>query len=237
MKNKKRSEILLPGGSKQFEQLRKIAPKKFDKILVMGEASEPLAIKLSEVFSAQTELIVEDYEALLNAKLLLEESDINPKIMEFERTDYANETFDLVYAQAALTRDSRKKIIREVKRILKPNGLLSVGEIVIVNDNVPRMISDLLDWAGLIPLKESEIKKYYSERGFEILTARKFENALKNYYEKILRLFEQRKELLSEEEKSYYKKLIHRISHEANVFMKFGGEKYLAFYSFVAKRN
>ncbi len=235
MKNETR-EILLPGGKSQFEQLVKAVEGNIEKALVAGEASEKVALEIAKKFNAETEVIVEDYEAMLNAKLILEESGIIAKIMEFERTDYADETFDLVYAQASVTRESRKKIVKEIKRILKTGGILSAGEIVLLKRNPPQMISDLLDWAGLTPLHIDEIDAYYKQRGFEILTAENFPNALPEYYKKITRIYERRKEDLSEREKSYYKKLIHRISHEANVFLKFGGEKHLSFYAFVSRK-
>jgi SAM-dependent methyltransferase len=232
-------EILVPGGKKQFEQLITNTDNGFEKILVMGEALEPFARNLSLRYETPVELIVEDYNALLNAKLLLSngKGNVIPKIMEFEKTDYKDSSFDLIYAQASFTRENRKKIIKEVKRILKPEGILSVGEIVLYKEDSPQMIYDLLDWAGLAPLTINEVEKYYSDRGFEIITGKDFPGELKNYYKKITTLFEARKDDLTDSEKSYYKKLIGRISHEANVFLKFGGEKYISFYSFLAKKK
>ncbi len=235
---KQKSAILLPGGAKQLKQLKENAEYNFDKILVAGESSEQLAKMLAEDNDCVVDLIVEDYNALLEAKLTLDGFEkVIPKIMEFERTDFQGDTFDLIFAQASFSRENRKNIIKEMKRILKPGGVLSVGEIALKTKSPPQMINDLLMWAGIEPLAVNEIEKYYAERGFEILKSEVFENELKNYYEKIHKIFEQRKDDLSENEKSFYKKLINRIRHEANVFLKFGGEKFLTFYSFVAKKS
>ncbi len=241
MKKKPSYDILLPGDESQLKQLFNIN-ENYERILVMGETSEIIALRLAEKFNAKVDLIVEDYTSLLNAKLILDgipesKDKVFPKIMEFEKTDYPNSTFDLIFAQASLTRESRKKIIKEMKRILIDGGTISVGEIVLLKKNPPKMIDDLLNWAGMQPLEINEIEKYYSERGFEIITSNKSEKALSEYYEKVIRLFEDKKDELSEQEKSYYKKLIKRISHEANVFLKFGGEKFLSFYAFIARKN
>ncbi|MCB9211490.1 MAG: methyltransferase domain-containing protein [Ignavibacteriales bacterium] len=43
--------------------------------------------------------------------------------MSFEHTDFNEAQFDLVFAQASISNLGRKSIVKEVKRILKPNGI------------------------------------------------------------------------------------------------------------------
>ena len=45
------------------------------------------------------------------------------------------------------------------------------------------------------------------------------------------------KEDLPENEKSYYKKLLNQISHESNVYLKLGGDKYLGFYALILQKG
>ncbi len=44
-------------------------------------------------------------------------------------------------------------------------------------------------------------------------------------------------EELTEDEKTYYKKLLKKSSHEANAFLDFGAGKYIGFYVLVLKLN
>jgi len=230
------NEILVPGGLKQFEQLSQLN-KKFEKILIVGEALELVAKKISKKFNSATELIMEDYSALINSKLALgENSGIIPKIMEYDRTDFPDAFFDVVFSQASISRENRKRIVKEIGRILKSGGIFSVGEITMRKNPLPRMIQDMLDWAGIVPLPEQTIEEYYAGKGFEIIHSQNLPEALPDYYKKIEKLFKRKIDELNEREKSYYKKLINRISHEANVFLKFGGEKYLSFHILLAKK-
>ncbi len=239
MKNKNNYEPLLPCGNKLFNLLTKtVQDRNFKKILVIGESSETLAVKLSEKYSTNVELIVEDYNSLLNAKLALEDvNGVIPKIMEFERTDYNDNEFDLIFAQTSLTRENRKKIVKEIKRILRTDGIFALAEIVMTVGNPPKMITEMLDWAGMSPLFIDNVEKYYSERNFETIASETHKGELSRYYKQISALFDKRKDELSDEEKSYYKKLINRINHEANVFLKFGGEKYLTCLTAIMKLN
>ena len=230
------SQNLLPGGFHQLTLLEKTLDKNFEKILVIGESSEKIVTNLLVKYQSHIEYIVEDYESLLNAKLILgSDSQVIPKLMDFEKTDFQSNTFDLIFAQASLSRENRKEIIREIKRILTHGGIFAIGEIVTLTQNPPRMIQDMLNWAGIVPLHINEIENYYKMKNFEIIAQKTFHKALPEYYRKIKTLFESKKDNLTEQEKSYYKKLINRINHEANLFTKFGGEKHIVFHSIIAK--
>ncbi len=222
------NRLLLPGGGTPLKVLNKVVSLQPQKILVVGGMSELLAKRLSAKYKVEVELIVEDYEALLNANLILEyDENVIVKLMDFERTDYENSYFDLIFAQGTISNKNRKKIVKEVKRVLKPDGIFAVTEIVKTQETLPRVMNDLLDAAGISPLNESEAEKYYFERNFKVLESKILPDALPAYYKSIQYIFDGKEEELTTSEKSYYKKIIHRISHEGNVFLKYGGEKYI----------
>src|SRR3989339_1438185 len=123
--------IFLPGQKRQYNFFLKNYTRKPQSILVIGSSSEQIATLLSEKFNTPVDLIVEDYESLMNSKLVLSgESSITVRIMNFDSTDFSNEQFDLVYAQASISLTNRNQIVKERKRILKPGGYFSVGETV-----------------------------------------------------------------------------------------------------------
>ncbi len=230
------NKLLIPGGGTPLKLLEKNVSDKPSKILVVGGMSELIAKRLQAKFKVKTELIVEDFESLLNANLILDyEENIIVKMMDFERTDYENDFFDLIFAQGTISGNNRKKIIKEIKRILKPGGIFAVSEIVKKTESLPPVMNNLTEAAGISPLAEADVEKYYMERNFTIIDSKDLPQALPEYYKAIQFIFEGKEEELTESEKSYYKKIIHRISHEGNVFLKYGGSKYISLRTMIMK--
>lgn len=236
MKSKK--EILLPGGDSQLRYAFDNIEIKEKKVLIMGSGSEFIAIEFLKKEADSVELIVEDYESLLVSKLNLNDVGlITPKLMDFELTDFAKDTFDIVYAQASISSSRRNKIIKEVKRILKNNGVLLVGEIIKLEKDIPQFVSDIFEKSDLEPLFVDDLKNYYYSRGFEIQDVVDYTKTLKEYYSSNLGKLKSSVSELTENEKSYYKKLINQISHQSKAYLKQGADKYIGFYTVAAKLN
>ena len=80
--------ILLPGLDRQLAFLKSRLDLSGLKILIMGSGTAVIANDLFEAGNT-IDVIVEDYDSLMNAKLEFDNStDINVKMMDFERTDY-----------------------------------------------------------------------------------------------------------------------------------------------------
>jgi SAM-dependent methyltransferase len=228
MENKK--QILLPGLAKQLSFLEKNLNTEPKSILVMGASSEMPALELANVYNVKIELIVEEYESLLNSKLVLKNDEsINLKMMSFENTDYRDNEFDLIYAQASISLVNRNKIIKEIKRILKPGGFLCVGEIVSFTKEPPRFIQDIFDSSSMLPLYHEDIQKYYLDRKFVIVAQENLSSTLKEFYSINAAKLDDAVYNLTDNEKSYYKKIVNKISHESNVYLKLGGDKHFGF--------
>jgi len=222
--------FLLPGLEKQFGFIQKQLNSKIQSILVIGSSSEFVADQMIKIFSNNVELIVEDYESLMNSKIVLgADSKVKVSLMNFEITDFDSASFDLVYAQASISLTKRNKIIKEIKRILKPTGFLCVGELVSLTKEVPQFVKDTFDSSDLLPLYIDELDKYYQERKFEIIAKDDLTSTLKDYYLESVTLLSNVKHNLTDKEKSFYKKLLSKVSHESNVYLKLGGDKYIGF--------
>ena len=236
MKTKK--QILLPGTGKQLEFLRRYFSGEADSILIIGSSSEIQALSLSGSFHTKVNLITEDYESFINSKIVLNNQEhVELKMMSFDATDFSNNEFDLIYAQASVSSVNRNKIVKEIKRILKPGGFFCVGEIVSLTKEIPQFMKDIFDNSNLLPLFVDDLNNYYAERKFSILAAENLSATLKEYYSLNISKLENVKDNLTDGEKSYYKKLLNKISHESNVYLKLGGDKHLGFYTLLLQKG
>ncbi|MEW6004454.1 MAG: methyltransferase domain-containing protein [Stygiobacter sp.] len=230
-------KILLPGLDKQLSFLKNNLIEKPTSVLVVGSSSELIALKLAEIYKCNVELIVEEYESLLISKIIIGESkNVFPKLMNFDATDFNDNQFDLIYAQASIT-SNRSKIIKEFKRILKPNGFLCVGEIVKLSSNPPKFILDVFNASNLIPLEKEKFISYYDEKNFKLISSDDISFTLREYYLNTIKELETSEKKLNPQEKSYFKKLINRINHESNVYLKLGGKKHIGFITALFKNE
>lgn len=231
-------KIFLPGLGKQLLFLKDHIKINGLKILVIGSASEEVAKILAEESKTKVELIVEDYDSLMNSKLFLDaHENVNVRIMDFETTDFNDSVFDLVFAQASISDFRRNKIVKEIKRILKPEAVLCVGEVVKFAETVPVFVEEIFESSNLDPLHSDNLQKYYKERKFDVIAEADFSATFIDFYSMNLRKLDDSKKELSDEEKSYYKKLLNRISHESNAFLKLGADKFIGFKSLIMKKG
>lgn len=233
-----KKQVLLPGLKDQWAFLRKNVSVPTKNVLVIGSSSEWVAGEFAKSGCENIDLIVEDYESLMNSNLLLgDELNIKVSLMNFEITDFDSDYFELVYAQASVSLINRNKIVKEIKRILKPGGFFCVGEIVALKKDVPPFIADIFDSSNMLPLFVDDLNKYYEERKFQILDSVSLSSTLKDYYAQTVAQLKDTKESLSDREKSYYKKLLNKVNHESNVYLKLGGDKFIGFVSMLMRKG
>lgn len=222
--------FFLPGTDQQMKSLFEVLKLNKGSILILGSGSEKIAEELSEKYDSQSVLIVEDSESLLNSRSrVAEENKINVRLMDFSATDFKDSQFDLVYAQASISNNARNKIVKEIKRILKPEGSFCVGEIIGFSQNQPKFIQDMFSVSNISPLNADQINDYYSSRGFKVLFEKDLSYTLKDFYLNSSQMLNEAESTLDEREKSLYKKLIKKISHESNIYLKLGGDKHYGF--------
>lgn len=227
--------ILLPGLENQLSFLKNRLNLAGTKVLIMGPGTAEIAKRMLKDAN-EVEIIVEEYESMLSLNMQLDDKvQIPVKIMDFERTDYNNNSFDIVFAQASVSDIRRNKIVKEVKRLTKPDGYFCVGEIVKFEENTPNFINDLFDYSKLFPLVDGELEEYYKFRKWEIVDSIDLSKTLTRFYNENLALLKENLKKLSPQEKSYYKKILNQISHESNVYLKLGGDKFFGFRSLILK--
>ena len=230
--------IFLPGLDNQIRFVRRQLELEGKSSLTLGSASEGIVKVFADETNKKAELIVEDYSSLMNSRLLLgEDKSVNVRLMDFEYTDFEANAFDVVYTQGGISNPRRNKIVKEIKRTLKPDGIFCVGEVVSLSEKLPQFVLDIYEATELEPLQLTEIEDYYLERNFEIIEKKDLSFTLKDYYSK--NLYELKKSVneMPENEKSYYKKLIKMISHEAKAFLNEGADEHIGFLSLILKKK
>ena len=229
--------IFLPGSGKQFNHLKDKVSLKDKNILIIGSNSEKIAQMFLNAEANFVTVILDEYDSLLNARYLLKDNEkISVRLMDFSSTDFNDAVFDIVYAQASIFSKMRNKIIKEIKRILKPEGILNAGEIVSLKPSPPKFVNDIWESGNILPLNSDDIKGYYEERKFEVVDTLDLSAYLKEFYLESKNLLSNNIHSLSENEKAYYKKMLKRMSHESNAYLKLGGKDYMGFTSIIVKK-
>jgi ubiquinone/menaquinone biosynthesis C-methylase UbiE len=233
---KETQNIFLPGGFKQFRILKTKYVLNNKNVLVIGSGSEKIAEKMIESGASSASMIVNDYDSLMNARLnLTENSKVVVKMMDFDNTDFDAEEFDLVYAQASISLLNRNKIVKEIKRILKPDGTLCVGEITSLTNDYPAFVKNIFETSDILPLLNDSCESYYTERKFSVLYEEDLSSSLQSFYENTSETLSDKIRILTDKEKSYYKKLLNKISHESNAYLKLGADRYIGFKMLILK--
>ncbi len=228
----------LPGGFDQYLKLSKAIDLNNKKILFIGSGLERLLLKIDLSLFPSVYYIIEDHESLISTRYLLSGiKGINIRMMEFDNTDFSPDEFDVVYVQGSIASDKRNKIVKEVKRILKPGGVFCVGESVKLVTDIPQFVKDMYDNSGIAPLDINEFSKYFNERKFEILFEEDLSYTLKKYYKSWNDVLNENLKKLSDEEKQQNKKLIKRIGHESKAYNNLGGSKYMGFKMLILKKE
>ncbi|HOJ17945.1 MAG: class I SAM-dependent methyltransferase [Ignavibacteriales bacterium] len=232
-------KIKLPGLEKQYKMLLKHTQNFQGSSLFIGYGLEELVrINASSPGVGTVWYAVENEEALLWSRILL--GDIpNVKIrnMEFDSLDLKDSSVSLVYSQGAISKKKRGKILKDIKRVLTPDGLLSVGEVTSLRENVPAFVKDIWDRTGIVPLDADKVASYYNERNFQIVDEEDLSSTLKNYYTYYQRSLNTRKQDDEEEKNRQFRKLFGQIKHEVHAYLKLGGDKYIGFKALLLKRS
>lgn len=235
---KEAQQIFLPGGFKQFRILKTKYVLNDKNVLVIGSGSEKIAEKMIESGAGSATMIVNDYDSLINARLnLIKDSKVLVKMMDFDNTDFDAEQFDLVYGQASISLLNRNKIIKEIKRILKPEATLCVSEVTTFTEDYPPFVKNIFDASDILPLLNDNCSTYYKERNFSVLYEEDLSSSLQSFYEHTVERLDDKIYTLSEKEKSYYKKLLNKISHESNAYLKLGADRYIGFKMLILKKT
>jgi SAM-dependent methyltransferase len=229
------SKIFLPGTDKQLSLfLNSINPEK-NSILIIGSGSEEVA-RIFYRNKAEVFLIVEDEEALVHSRFALSgEKGIKVRLMDFDNTDFNADKFDIVYSQGSTGTKLRNKIVREIIRVLKPDGFLCIGEIVSLAETPPKFVKDIWERSNLSPIAKNSFKDFLISKGFKLVLEQDLTETLKDFYSTAKILIQESSKDFPEKEAKYLMKISKAYSHEANAYLNLGGDKYIGYKMLVLK--
>jgi len=113
--------------------------------------------------------------------------------------------------------------------VLSPKGYFCLGETVALTPDPPKFIKDIWESSGMSVLSRDALLEYYKERGFVIDTVKNLSHTLTVFYTASREALDERLQYMSSDEKKEYKKLIPKLNHEINAYLKQGGNKYIGF--------
>ncbi len=227
--------IFLPGTDKQLQHLSLKTDFEGKKILLIGGGCEEIAKKFAQQNSDLINIIVDDENNLVEYRLNLKgDKKIRIAFMNFASTDFPDENFDLVYAQGSVSRDDREIVVNEVSRVLKKDGIYSVGEIVKLKKDAPVFMKDIWKSGNLSPIFIDEVEEFYKQNNFDPIDRVDLSSTLKDFYHSADRRIStaEKDEMFSSDDK----KLLKKFKHEVNAFNKLGGDKVMGFVSLILRK-
>ncbi|MBI5726739.1 MAG: class I SAM-dependent methyltransferase [Ignavibacteriales bacterium] len=225
--------ILLPGMNEQSNAFLRHHKIKETKMLVMGTAAPHLLKKFLNPFVASIDVIIDNEDLLLTERLSApKDKKVRIRFMDFVNTDFTDNTFDFVYTQGAASTLQRVKVLHEVKRILKPGGVYCLGELVYIKGDVPVSIRSVWDIAGISPIELEQTEGCYTEAGFTILETTDLSKTLYAMYERYKEVMQNGASKMTEDELQALRHDLIRLKHEAEIFIKMGGDKYTGYFMY-----
>ncbi len=238
MKVEANNKIFLPGTDKQISAFLNSVNTENKSVLVIGAGSEETAKIFHQKNAGEVYLIIDDEDSLIQSRFALSKiKEINIRLMDYDNTDFKSEKFDIVYSQGSTGTKKRNKIIKEIIRILKPGGYFCVGEFVGLTKAPPQFVKDIWEKNNLAPLYHEELKNYYLSKNFELLLEQDLSETLKEFYSMSKNLLEESSKDFSKDEAKSVKKIFKSYGHEANAYLKLGGDKYIGFGILVLRKN
>ena len=228
----------LPGTDKQVSIFLRTVEIKNKSVLIFGTGCEEIAEIFHQNNAGEVYLITDNEDSLFRARLALSAiKEINVRMMDYENTDFKAERFDIIYSQGSTGTKKRNKIIKEMKKILKPGGYFCVGEIVGLSQIPPQFVKDIWEKNDLASLFNESFKEFYLSKGFELIVEEDLSDTLKDFYSISKRLLEESSKEFSGKGSGSLRKLLKTYSHEANAYLKLGGDKYIGYEMLVLRSN
>lgn len=229
--------IILPGADEQIKILLNHFDVSGKNILIFGHETVRIGKIFSENRAENIFIITEDEQALLRERLFSAGTGVKIRLMQFAKTDFDSDTIDLVYAQGSISGKDRSAILSEAARVLRSDGIFASGEVVLLKEPVPAFVRNVFKDSGLNVLTPEKLEELYVRKNFILLKKTDLSHTLKDYYQNVKKLIEQADFKDADIPDMHLMKMINRVKHQANVYLKLGGNKFTGYYLFLLRKN
>ena len=124
---------------------------------------------------------ISDGQIEMAKEVLKKSNNCHLSVQDFSNTDYNDNTFDIVYFCESICYNDYSKTIKEVYRILKPNGILYIKDLIIkcpkdkLTESELDKLNNFIDsWYTDVFDKKVIISKINKIGGFKLIDSKKF---------------------------------------------------------------
>jgi ubiquinone/menaquinone biosynthesis C-methylase UbiE len=166
--------VYLRGIVRELQNISQLAPKK--KILEIG-CGNGVGTKLINEFFKPSEFIATEFDPRLVevARIKNKDSNINVEAGDATNLRFMDNEFDAVIGLSVIHHiPNWRECVKELHRIIKPNGLLIIKELSIetFESLLGRLSRHLVEHPYESMLRQNEFLKYVEQKGFKILVCR-----------------------------------------------------------------
>lgn len=230
--------VYLPGLNEQPELLFATCNIAQSRILILGTATPALVEELLDREAERVDVVINNEEMIMIERMRLpKHKSVKARFMDYSQTDFMDSSFDYVYAQGSISLPDRRKIYREMHRVLKPGGLFLAGELTYLKPQVPVSIKDVWEGAGVTPAFLDEIEALYPLEGFSLQSSHDLSPTLYTLYMLYQKILTKESGLLDDDELQLKRHEITRMKHESNMYTKMGGDRVTGYFVFILRKD
>jgi SAM-dependent methyltransferase len=236
---------LTPGGPRLTRTLIAQIPDELRlnpaaSLLLIGCRQGENALGLAEHFAGSIVGIEEDSESIFFAKMAATEmalaSRVSLRFMAPVATNFRNGQFDIVIVEGVMSSYTPSRVLKEALRILADDGWLLLSDSCWLEADVPPYIRNLWESPERKILTPPLVREMLVERGCEVLQLDDRSEVLGPFY----RQFQETVRGIAKGGfvgMKHQKGLVKHYKHEIDVYQKNGGDRYMGYFSAVARRS
>ncbi len=227
----------LPGGASPINFFLKKMPHEGKSLLLLGNGFPQLIPFVQNEGFSSIHSASDDTTEVFEYKANTSKNQQFPAmVVDYASLDHKSGEFDFVFCQTTLTKPVKTKLIKEIKRILKPEGILITSEIVCIKKPAPIFLNDIWIKSGQDPHYNDEFEPFYTTRGFNLIESAEFPNDLDEFYIKSYKILETNLKTMSAEKRVQFRKDFVQEKHEIVTMVKSGALKFLNFRTLILQK-
>ncbi|MFZ1730161.1 MAG: methyltransferase domain-containing protein [Bacteroidota bacterium] len=208
-------------------------------LLLIGCRQGENALGLAEHFSGRIVGIEEDSESIFFGKMAATEmalaSRVSLQYMAPTATNFRNGQFNVILIEGVMSSYLPTRVLKEALRLLADDGWLLMSDSCWLESEVPPYVRNVWESPERKILTPPLIQSMLEERDFEVLQLDDRSDVLGPFY----RQFQETVRGIAKsgfEGMKHQKTLVKHYKHEIDVYHKNGGDRYMGYFSAVARR-